>query len=193
MRCRTSATCYNQDGITKSHTYLNMMMWLLRTHQWLRVHEGVRNMPLCKLGRLYDARVLDLENKTSNLIYYKYCSVQSRCWAVTLKQTMKQHRRPLLENGSVNTFSWQWICMQQRNGVFYMSVLCYKQRKRLELSQFCTGVYEEKSWKGTTIQWGLECGSWWISLSEAVTRERLANTQQAGNDLACNVVICKVW
>jgi hypothetical protein len=30
-------------------------------------------------------------------------------------------------------------------------------------------------------------------LSEAVTRERLVKTQQAGKDLACAVVICKAW
>jgi hypothetical protein len=31
------------------------------------------------------------------------------------------------------------------------------------------------------------------SLLEAVTLERLVKTQQAGNSLACAVVICKVW
>jgi hypothetical protein len=30
-------------------------------------------------------------------------------------------------------------------------------------------------------------------LLEAVTWERLVKTQQAGKDLACAVVICKVW
>jgi hypothetical protein len=30
-------------------------------------------------------------------------------------------------------------------------------------------------------------------LLEAVTRERLVNTQQAGKDLACAVVICKMF
>jgi hypothetical protein len=30
-------------------------------------------------------------------------------------------------------------------------------------------------------------------LIEAVTREQLMKTQQAGKDLACAVVICKVW
>jgi hypothetical protein len=30
-------------------------------------------------------------------------------------------------------------------------------------------------------------------LLEAATRERLVKIQQAGNDLACPVVICKVW
>jgi hypothetical protein len=30
-------------------------------------------------------------------------------------------------------------------------------------------------------------------LLEVVTRERLLKTQQAGKDLVCAVVICKVW
>jgi hypothetical protein len=30
-------------------------------------------------------------------------------------------------------------------------------------------------------------------LLEAVTRERLVKTQEAGKDLECTVVICKVW
>jgi hypothetical protein len=30
-------------------------------------------------------------------------------------------------------------------------------------------------------------------LLEAVTRERLVKTEQAGKDLACAVVICKMW
>jgi hypothetical protein len=30
-------------------------------------------------------------------------------------------------------------------------------------------------------------------LSEAMTREQLVKTQQTGKDLACAVVICKVW
>jgi hypothetical protein len=30
-------------------------------------------------------------------------------------------------------------------------------------------------------------------LLEAVTREQLVKTQQAGKDLVCAVVICKVW
>jgi hypothetical protein len=31
------------------------------------------------------------------------------------------------------------------------------------------------------------------ALLEAVTKERLVKTQQAGRELACSVVICKVW
>jgi hypothetical protein len=30
-------------------------------------------------------------------------------------------------------------------------------------------------------------------LLEAVTRQRLVKTQQAGRDLACAVVTCKIW
>jgi hypothetical protein len=30
-------------------------------------------------------------------------------------------------------------------------------------------------------------------LLEALTRERLVKTQQAGKDLECAVVICKLW
>jgi hypothetical protein len=39
----------------------------------------------------------------------------------------------------------------------------------------------------------LEADAEGIALLEAVTRERLAKTQQAGKDLACAVVICEVW
>jgi hypothetical protein len=55
----------------------------------------------------------------------------------------------------------------------------YKQGTRLELSQFCTGVCEE----GTSAREAEES-----PLLEAVARERLVKTQQAGEDSF--IVVC---
>jgi hypothetical protein len=46
--------------------------------------------------------------------------------------------------------------------------------------------------KGATIQGGLEYGIRGISIVGAVTRQLLVKTLQAGKDLVCVVVICKV-
>jgi hypothetical protein len=62
-------------------------------------------------------------------------------------------------------------------------------------SQFCTGGYEEKISVGREppFRENLSAEAEESPLLEAVTRERLVKTQQAGRDLACAVVICKVW
>jgi hypothetical protein len=49
------------------------------------------------------------------------------------------------------------------------------------------------SWKGAAIQRGLEHGSRGIAIVAAVTRQLLMKALQAGKDLVCAVVICKVW
>jgi hypothetical protein len=61
-------------------------------------------------------------------------------------------------------------------------------------NQFCTGVCDEKS-VGRQPPFGEDLSeeAEESPLLEAVTRERLVMTQQAGKDLACAVVICKVW
>jgi hypothetical protein len=51
----------------------------------------------------------------------------------------------------------------------------------------------EFSWKWAAIQAGLEHGSRGIAIVEAVTSQLLVKTLQAGEDLACALVICKVW
>jgi hypothetical protein len=55
---------------------------------------------------------------------------------------------------------------------------CYKQGDGSELSHFCTGVCEEKTWSRETEE---------FALLETVARERLMKTQQAA------VVICELW
>jgi hypothetical protein len=62
--------------------------------------------------------------------------------------------------------------------------ICYKQGARLELSQFCTGVCEERTW-------ALESDEY--PLLEAVVRKRLVETLQAEKSLAGAVVICELW
>jgi hypothetical protein len=47
--------------------------------------------------------------------------------------------------------------------------------------------------KGAAIQRGLEHGSRGIAIVGVVTRQLLVKTLQAGKDLACALVICKVW
>jgi hypothetical protein len=54
-------------------------------------------------------------------------------------------------------------------------------------------VKTEFSWKRATIQRGLEHGSGGIVIVEAVTKQLLVKALQAGKDLACALVICKVW
>jgi hypothetical protein len=49
------------------------------------------------------------------------------------------------------------------------------------------------SWMGATIQRGPEHRSRGIAIVGAVTRQLLVKTLQAGRDLACGVVNCKVW
>jgi hypothetical protein len=60
-------------------------------------------------------------------------------------------------------------------------------------SQFCTGVFEEKSQlEGSRHSEDLRAEAEESPLLEAVTRERLVKTQQARKDLACAVVICEM-
>jgi hypothetical protein len=54
---------------------------------------------------------------------------------------------------------------------------CYNQGTTLELRQFCTGVCEAEE----------------SPLLEAIVRERLVKTQQAGKGLAGAVVISELW
>jgi hypothetical protein len=69
-----------------------------------------------------------------------------------------------------------------KRGVFSMWSLprYYKQGTRLELSQFCTGVCEERTWARQAEE---------SPLLEAVARERLVKTYQAGKGLVGAVVI----
>jgi hypothetical protein len=55
------------------------------------------------------------------------------------------------------------------------------------------GVKTKFSWKGAAIQRGLEHRSRGIAIVGAIIRQLLVTTLQAGNDLACPLVICKVW
>jgi hypothetical protein len=50
-----------------------------------------------------------------------------------------------------------------------------------------------QSWKGAAIQRGLERGNEGIAIVKPVTRQLLVKTVRAGKDLACALVICKVW
>jgi hypothetical protein len=49
------------------------------------------------------------------------------------------------------------------------------------------------SWKGAGIQGGLEPGTRGIAIVEAVTRQLLVKTLQAGKHIACVAVNCKLW
>jgi hypothetical protein len=61
---------------------------------------------------------------------------------------------------------------------------CYKQGKKSVESELCTGGCEDRTWA---------CEAEEYPLLEAVTRERLMKTQQAGRGLAGAVVICELW
>ena len=54
-------------------------------------------------------------------------------------------------------------------------------------------VKERFSREGTAIQRDLRTEAEESPLLEAVTREEVVKTQYEGNDLACTVVVCKVW
>jgi hypothetical protein len=70
-------------------------------------------------------------------------------------------------------------------GVSAWSVLrCYKQGTKSVERELCTGVSEEWTWAHEVEEY---------PLLEAVTRERLVKTQQAGKGLAGAVVICELW
>jgi hypothetical protein len=61
-------------------------------------------------------------------------------------------------------------------------------------SQFCWGVCEEKPVeREPPFREDLSMEAEGSPLLEAISREWLVKTQQAGRDLACAVVICKVW
>jgi hypothetical protein len=60
----------------------------------------------------------------------------------------------------------------------------YKQGTRLELSQFCMGVCEERTWAREAEE---------SPLLEAIAREWLVKTQQAGKGLVGAVVIFELW
>jgi hypothetical protein len=66
-----------------------------------------------------------------------------------------------------------------RRAVFLMwsEPRCYKQGTRLQLSQSCTIVCKDRTWAREAEE---------SPLLEAVVRERLVKTVQAGEDLACN-------
>jgi hypothetical protein len=51
----------------------------------------------------------------------------------------------------------------------------------------------DMSWKGASIQRGLERGSTGIAIVGAVTRQLLVKTLRAGKDLACITANCKLW
>jgi hypothetical protein len=124
-------------------------------------------------------------------------------WATAMKHTVEQrpllgsrfliskNRRPLLGKGSVNLFLWQWIHMQQRNGVFYMvhTLNLVSQSVNRRLSWSCKSAQLEGSccsertwaWKQRNSHVG------------AVTRQLLVKTLQAVKDLMCTLVNCKVW
>jgi hypothetical protein len=95
-------------------------------------------------------------------------------------------------NGSVNTFHRQPV----RQWCFLLGrAKELKGRQLGQISQFCTGVCEEKCQlessrhsERTSEREAEEC-----PLLEADTRERLVKTQQAGKYLACAVVISKLW
>jgi hypothetical protein len=54
----------------------------------------------------------------------------------------------------------------------------------LELSQICTRVYEERTWAREAEE---------SPLLDAVDREQLVKTHQAGKGLTSAVVICELW
>jgi hypothetical protein len=49
------------------------------------------------------------------------------------------------------------------------------------------------SWKGAAEREDLSAETEESPLLEAITRKRHVKAQQAGKDLSCVVVICKVW
>jgi hypothetical protein len=57
-------------------------------------------------------------------------------------------------------------------------------KRQSYFSQFCTGGCEGRIWAGDAKE---------SQLLEAVVRERLVKTQQAGKGLAGAVVICELW
>jgi hypothetical protein len=67
---------------------------------------------------------------------------------------------------------------------------CYKQGTRVELWQLVGAII--RCWKGAAIKRGLEPGSRGIAIVKSVTRKWLVKLLQAGKDLACTLVICKV-
>jgi hypothetical protein len=52
---------------------------------------------------------------------------------------------------------------------------CYQQGTRLELSKFCTGVWDKRTWAREAEE---------SLMLEDVAKERLVKIQQAGKDLA---------
>jgi hypothetical protein len=70
----------------------------------------------------------------------------------------------------------------------------YKEDKWGQQDQFCTGVCDEKSvGREPAFREDLSAETEEYPLLEAVTRELLVKTRQARKDLACAMVICKVW
>jgi hypothetical protein len=66
-----------------------------------------------------------------------------------------------------------------------------------QVSSVQEAVKKRDSWKGAgsgpPFRKDLSMEAEESPLLEAVTRKRLVKTQQAGKDLMCAVVICKVW
>jgi hypothetical protein len=107
---------------------------------------------------------------------------------------INKSRRPLLGNGSVNTFLWQRLVYE--NGVVYAG--------RAE-------EFKEENWEnqGTSLGESVKirnlAGRWWSvgnglsaeaeesPLLEDVAGKRLVNTLQAGRDLMRALVICEMW
>jgi hypothetical protein len=122
------------------------------------------------------------------------------------------NKRPFLSNGSVNTFRRKRALIRQEKVFTMWSVQsCYKEENwgnpfiwGLSV-QLSSARESEKRWRYIWVDsWqeistgGCDKRTWgWESeefpLLEAVARERLIKTQQAGKSLAGAVVICKVW
>jgi hypothetical protein len=89
---------------------------------------------------------------------------------------------PFLDNGWVNTFRQQ----EKRNATIedLSSIWSVLRCCKLSLVEFCTGVYEERTWAHEAEE---------SPLLEAVVRERLVKIKQAGKGLAGGVMICELW
>jgi hypothetical protein len=142
-------------------------------------------------------------------------SSEGNCMCHTYKayslraRTVKPERQPLPVNDSETTF----VSRQQ------LSNHVPRQRKRMQRWRYClkrrfllgpckgvilktVGTTESvlygSLWsKDAVVRWSpfrdLNAQTEESPLLEAVTRERMVKTHQAGKDLACTVVICEMW
>jgi hypothetical protein len=159
MECKQELQCCRQVGSASRTTAKHLCGTLTCS--------GLQNGPISSLG-VWENWKMYRPPISINIVAYRPVAKQWLC-----------KQRPFLGNGSVNTFPLlgsRFLIMQQLdynngNGVFSMWIVpkCYKQWT--SLVEFWNGGYEE-------ITWALEAEE--SPLLEAVAREQLVKTQQAG-------------